>query len=84
MVVTCPYCNGTGKYPDPLTTCSICGSSGEIDTTGPEINNVGVDARNRLVFTVMGDLAEKVEDVMDKCNDIKGKVDEIKEVVDNL
>lgn len=84
MIVTCPYCNGTGLYPDAETTCFACSGSGSIDTAGPEIGQLGVDIRNRLVFTVMSNLSDKVDDVQDKCNDIKEKCDEIKAVVDAL
>ncbi len=84
MIVTCPYCEGSGIYPEVGITCAVCGGDGEIDTAGSEVMQLAVDVRDRLVFTVMEDLATKadtleikIDDVMNKCNDIFDKVEEL-------
>ena len=59
MVITCPFCDGDGTYPESQT-CSGCGGDGEVDTTNPEVLAMSREAQLTIQYQVLDELETKL------------------------
>lgn len=67
----CPDCNGTGaKNPDDVTTCTVCGGSGQVRTTQRTILG---NMQTMSTCTACGGRGKVVKDPCNKCAG-KGKI----------